>query len=67
MATEESGRRIRLVGGPLDGSSIEADASADEVVVTMADRTRHLYRAGSPPTGATDLPAFRYAGRSGPD
>ena len=59
--------RIRLVGGPLDGTLIEADLGADEVVVSMVDRTRHLYRAESHGAGTTDLPAFVYVGRLGPD
>ena len=67
MAAEKSRRRIRLVGGPLDGNWIGADASDDEVVAAMADRTQHLYRAGPPPAGATDLPAFRYSGRLASD
>jgi hypothetical protein len=47
----------------MDGREIEPDADAVELVVTMADRTRHVYRADA--GGSTDASAFAYVGRIG--
>ena len=47
----------------MDGREIEPDADAVEVVVTMADHTRHLYRVD--PGGSTDASRFAYVGRIG--
>jgi hypothetical protein len=56
-------RLVTLVGGPMDGREIEPDADAFEVVVTMADHTRHPYRADA--DGSTDASTFAYVGRIG--
>ena len=56
-------RLVRLVGGPMDGREIEADADSVEVVVTMADHTQHLYRADA--GGSMNATDFAYAGRTG--
>lgn len=65
MAVEGSGNQIRLIGGPLDGSIVDAESGVEEITVSMADRTRHLYRRESPPADLNDLPAFLYVERLG--
>ena len=45
----------------MDGREIEPDGEAVEVVVTMADRTRHVYRADA--GGSTAASTFTYVGR----
>ena len=49
----------------MDGSVQFVADDASEVVVTMADRSRHAYRAAEPNSG--DASTFQYAGRLGPE
>lgn len=59
----EDHRRVHLVGGPMDGYEIDADADAVESIVRMADNTRHLYRADT--ARSADASSLRYVGRVG--
>jgi hypothetical protein len=56
-------RLVTLVGGPMDGREIEPEPGAVEVVVTLADNTRHRYRGDA--GGSTEASTFAYVGRIG--
>lgn len=62
--------QVLLVGGPLDGSSADAGPEARELIVTMADRSRHRYASTRErrrlPSGAMAR-VFCYERRLGPD